>query len=79
MMRLLSVVLLCCGATLFAADAPKKVFPFAYSQEELANGLRLVTIPTGFPTLSRFTSSFRPDRAMKWKKGNPATRTCSST
>jgi zinc protease len=51
MMRLLSVVLLCCGATLFAADAPKKVFPFAYSQEELPNGLRLVTIPTGFPNI----------------------------
>ncbi|HEY7338391.1 MAG TPA: pitrilysin family protein [Bryobacteraceae bacterium] len=29
-----------------AADSPPKVFPFAYTQEDLPNGLRLITIPT---------------------------------
>jgi len=51
MMRLLSLVLLCCGATLFAATPTEKAFPFPYTQEELPNGLRLVTIPTGFPNI----------------------------
>ncbi len=34
-----------------AADAPPKTFPFAYTQEDLPNGLRLVTIPTDSPNL----------------------------
>lgn len=51
MMRLLSVILLSCVACLFGADATDKVFPFAYTQEELPNGLRLVTIPTGLPNI----------------------------
>jgi zinc protease len=34
-----------------AADAPTKVFPYAYTQEDLPNGLRLVTIPTDFPNI----------------------------
>src|SRR6476659_8382132 len=39
------------GAVLFAADSPKKPFLFPYTQEDLPNGLRLVTIPTDFPNL----------------------------
>ncbi len=39
------------AAVLFAADAPKKTFPFPYTQEDLPNGLRLVTIPTDSPNL----------------------------
>ena len=39
------------GAVLFAADSPKKTFPFPYTQEDLPNGLRLVTIPTDSPNL----------------------------
>src|SRR5271165_2695983 len=38
-------------AALFAADAPPKAFPFPYTQEDLPNGLRLVTVPTGFPNI----------------------------
>jgi zinc protease len=38
-------------ATAFAASPPQKVFPFPYTQQDLPNGLRLVTIPTGFPNL----------------------------
>jgi zinc protease len=39
------------AAVLFAADPPKKTFPFPYTQEELPNGLRLVTISTDSPNL----------------------------
>jgi zinc protease len=34
-----------------AAERPQKVFPFSYSQEDLPNGLRLVTIPTDYPNI----------------------------
>jgi zinc protease len=39
------------------AERPKsqkgnKAFPFPYKQEDLANGLRLITVPTGFPNLA---------------------------
>src|SRR6478752_3166873 len=39
------------SAALFASDAPQKVFPFPYTQEDLPNGLRLITIPTDFPNI----------------------------
>src|ERR1700722_19744204 len=38
-------------AVVYAADPPKKTFPFPYTQEDLPNGLRLVTIPTDSPNL----------------------------
>src|ERR1700680_5135115 len=50
MIRLLPLLLFC-AASAIAAGAPEKVFPFDYSQEDLSNGLRLVTIPTGFPNI----------------------------
>ena len=34
-----------------AATVPQKVFPFAYSQDDLPNGLRVITIPTEFPNI----------------------------
>src|SRR5436189_4302872 len=51
MIRLLPILLLLCLPRAFAAGAPEKVFPFPYTQEDLPNGLRLVTIPTGFPNI----------------------------
>jgi zinc protease len=42
--------LLCSVALAFAAPPPK-TFPYAYSQEDLPNGLRLVTVPTDFPNI----------------------------
>src|SRR6204780_1156339 len=39
------------AAVLFAADPPKKSFPFPHTQKDLPNGLRLVTIPTDSPNL----------------------------
>ncbi|MEO7649656.1 MAG: pitrilysin family protein, partial [Bryobacteraceae bacterium] len=38
-------------AAALAAEVPRKVFPFAYSQDDLPNGLRVVTIPTEFPNI----------------------------
>ncbi len=38
-------------AVVYAADPPAKTFPFPYTQEDLPNGLRLVTIPTDSPNL----------------------------
>ncbi len=35
----------------FSATAPDKVFPFPYTQDDLPNGLRLLTIPTEFPNI----------------------------
>src|SRR6202140_2676988 len=50
MMRFLPL-LLSCAASAVAADPPEKVFPFDYTQDDLPNGLRLITIPTGFPNI----------------------------
>ncbi len=47
--RLLFVLL--AAAVVYAADLPQKTFPFSYTQEDLPNGLRLVTIPTDSPNL----------------------------
>ncbi len=34
-----------------AADSPNKMFPYAYDQWDLANGLRLVTVKTDYPNV----------------------------
>ncbi len=49
-MRILSLVLALIAPVL-AAGASEKAFPFAYQQRDFANGLRLITIPTGFPNV----------------------------
>jgi zinc protease len=33
------------------AQAPQKIFPYSYTQEDLPNGLRLVTVPTEYPNI----------------------------
>src|ERR1700722_4855237 len=45
------LLLLCSAVLVFAADVPQKTFPFPFTQEDLPNGLRLVTIPTDSPNL----------------------------
>lgn len=50
-MLLKCLLLLCAAAVVFAADVPQKTFPFAYTQEDLPNGLRLITIPTDSPNI----------------------------
>src|SRR5437667_6648187 len=51
MIRLLAFLSLLYSSCLIAASGPEKVFPFPYTQEDLPNGLRLVTVPTGFPNI----------------------------
>ena len=51
MAKLLAVVLLFCLSCAFGAGPSEKIFSFPYTQDELPNGLRLVTIPTGFPNI----------------------------
>ncbi len=50
-MKRILLTLLAAAALVPAAEAPRKVFPYAYKQEDLPNGLRLVTIPTDYPNL----------------------------
>src|SRR5207245_613940 len=42
---------LLCAASCLAAAGQQNLFPFAFTQEDLPNGLRLITIPTEFPNL----------------------------
>jgi len=49
MKRLLLALSLCAAA--LAAATPAKVLPYPYAQHDLANGLRLITIPTDYPNL----------------------------
>jgi zinc protease len=44
------LLLLLAAVVVYAADPPK-TFPFPYTQEDLPNGLRLVTIPTDSPNI----------------------------
>jgi len=40
------------AAAMYAAnDRPPKAFPFEYAQEDLPNGLRLITVPTDYPNV----------------------------
>ena len=43
-------VLLGCAALTCVAQS-QKVFPYEYSQEDLPNGLRLITMPTDYPNI----------------------------
>ncbi|HWB97279.1 MAG TPA: pitrilysin family protein [Bryobacteraceae bacterium] len=43
--------LVCLAAIAFAANPTAGVFPFPYTQQDLPNGLRLVTIPTDYPNI----------------------------
>ncbi len=38
-------------AAAFAAQPAQKIFPYPYTQEDLPNGLRLVTVPTDYPNI----------------------------
>ena len=51
-MRLQALALaLLAAMTLTAAAQPQKVFPLPYDQSDLPNGLRVITIPTGYPNV----------------------------
>jgi zinc protease len=39
------------AAIAFAAETPSKILPYRYTQEDLPNGLRLITVPTDYPNI----------------------------
>jgi zinc protease len=45
------LVAACCATLAFSAQGPQKIFPYATVQEDLPNGLRLVTVPTDYPNI----------------------------
>jgi zinc protease len=45
------VFFICTVAAAFAAQPAQKIFPYPYTQEDLPNGLRLVTVPTDYPNI----------------------------
>ncbi len=45
------LICLCCGLAAFAANPPNKVFSFDYDIHDYPNGLRLISIPTGYPNV----------------------------
>jgi zinc protease len=48
MLKLMAAV--CCAAiAAFGAQTAGKIFPYPYTQADLPNGLRLITVPTDFP------------------------------
>jgi zinc protease len=40
-----------CATLAFAAQPAQKIFPYAFSQEDLPNGLRLISVPTDYPNI----------------------------
>ncbi|MBZ5585773.1 MAG: insulinase family protein [Acidobacteriia bacterium] len=50
-MVLKPLLIACCAAAAFAAQPPQKIFPYSYVQEDLPNGLRLVTVPTDYANI----------------------------
>jgi zinc protease len=50
-MRPALFLLMLLAAAASAAQGPAKIFPYPYSQEDLPNGLRLITVPTDYPNI----------------------------
>src|SRR5580700_5984355 len=55
MLHKVSILISCAMLTGFAQtraqSPPQKIFPYAYSQDDLPNGLRVITVPTDFPNI----------------------------
>src|SRR5262245_2193117 len=52
MVRALPALACLCTAIAFGAGAQEKIFPFPYTEDSFPNGLRLVTVRTGFPNIA---------------------------
>ena len=50
-MKLTKLAVLALAAATAFADSPQKIFPYPYTQEDLPNGLRLITVTTDFPNI----------------------------
>jgi zinc protease len=44
-------ILFACAAAALAAQPAQKIFPYASTQDDLPNGLRLITVPTDYPNI----------------------------
>ena len=44
-------LLVLAAAALTLAAQPKKIFPYEYTQEDLPNGMRLITVPTDYANI----------------------------
>jgi zinc protease len=51
MQKTWKLALMALAAAAYAAPAPQKIIPYPYVQEDLPNGLRLVSVPTDFPNI----------------------------
>ncbi len=51
MLRSVTTLLLCCVFAALPASPPGKIFPLAYDQHDLPNGLRVITVPTDYPNV----------------------------
>ena len=71
-------LLLGCAALAGGAQ-PQKVFPYAYTQEDLPNGLRLITVPTDFPNIVAIYIVVQTGSRNEVEPGTPASLTSSST
>src|SRR5690349_20643254 len=47
----LKLLVFLCAALVLSAQPAQKIFPYDYSQQDLPNGLRLVTVPTDYPNI----------------------------
>jgi zinc protease len=50
-MKRIAALTFCLFVTSFIASAAGKIFPYDWNQEDLPNGLRLITIPTDYPNI----------------------------
>ncbi|HJZ96220.1 MAG TPA: pitrilysin family protein [Candidatus Solibacter sp.] len=50
-MSLKLLPLVACAVFALGAQPAQKIFPYDYSQEDLPNGLRLITVPTDYPNI----------------------------
>ena len=74
--RFLPLVCLLAANHLTAAG---KIFPYPYVQEDLPNGLRLITIPTDYPNIVSLYIVVGAGCAMKWSRVRPALPICLNT
>ena len=56
-----------------------KIFPYAYQIDDLPNGLRLVTVTTGYPNIVALYTVVQVGSRNEIEPGAPALRTCLNT
>jgi len=59
--------------------AKADLLPFKATEKTLANGLKIIIVPTGFPNIVSLQIPVRQVRAMKWNRASRALPTFSST